>query len=388
MMLFLSAFEGYGIPPSEAMYCERLCIAYDLPILRMIYKNHLLYAPQGDYKAVAELVRENLKNKSKKRKHIESAKNYIDKIVDYDRVRDDFLKIVGYSGEKIIDVEKLKDVNLSFLSRKRLLTFGIIVCNGDQFLLQQLDHIYDMADQIVICEGAVEGYNKIIGRDYSTDKTLDMIRDFRESRDLKKKIDMVSCKQMGRAWKDKMEMQNEIAKRTKGTIFVKQDVDEFYNLEDLNREINRLEREKGKLMINYQSLHFWDDFNHVIKGANFNDKQTRVWKWRPSYRYIQTFNWVTDTISNQYIPPETGNMFVSEKPLYHYSYIYKHKERSNILKYYSIRTLAKDGSGNHKDVATAWSNRNPDAYLMDGRKVVKVDVRHPVSDQILQSFIK
>jgi glycosyltransferase involved in cell wall biosynthesis len=36
MMLFLSSFEGYGIPPSEALFCNRICIAYELPVLKLI----------------------------------------------------------------------------------------------------------------------------------------------------------------------------------------------------------------------------------------------------------------------------------------------------------------------------------------------------------------
>ncbi len=62
---------------------------------------------------------------------------------------------------------------------------------------------------------------------------------------------------MGRPWDDKMEMQNAMAEKTRGTVFVKQDVDEFYNLDGLSREIERLINDRDRIMINYRSHHFW-----------------------------------------------------------------------------------------------------------------------------------
>jgi glycosyltransferase involved in cell wall biosynthesis len=351
LMLFLSSFEGFGLPPMESLHCERVCISYELPILKMIYKDNLIWCKAGDYKDVAKKVREYLKPSKKKEKHIARAKEYINSISNHDRVRDDFLKIVGYDGSKIVDVDKIKEESLNFLTRKRKVTFGIIVCNGSQFILQQLNHIYDMADQIIICEGAVENFKRIIGSNYSNDGTIEKIKDFIDSRDLKHKIEFISSKAMGRAWRDKQEMQNKIAEKTKGTIFVKQDVDEFYNLDGLLKEITRLERGKGRIMINYQSIHFWGDFNHAIVGSNFNDKQTRVWKWRPSFRYNKTFNWVTDMATNTYLTPDEGNKIVSQDKLFHYSYLYKHRARGDILQYYKLR--ANEKMGDYQDVANA-----------------------------------
>ena len=44
--------------------------------------------------------------------------------------------------------------------------------------------------------------------------------------------------------------------------------------------------------------------------------------------------------------------------------------------------------GDYQDVATAWINKNPDAYLEGGRKVIKIKAKHPVSDNVLRSFLK
>lgn len=43
LLLFPSHFEGYGYPPVEALYCGTACIVYDLPVLREISGDALVY---------------------------------------------------------------------------------------------------------------------------------------------------------------------------------------------------------------------------------------------------------------------------------------------------------------------------------------------------------
>lgn len=52
IMLFPSYFEGYGYPPVEAQYCNTVCIAYDLPILREISGDGLIYCERGNVDAL------------------------------------------------------------------------------------------------------------------------------------------------------------------------------------------------------------------------------------------------------------------------------------------------------------------------------------------------
>ena len=52
LMLFLSFFEGFGYPPAESLYCDVPCIVYDLPVLREVYGNSLIYVPPGDMNAL------------------------------------------------------------------------------------------------------------------------------------------------------------------------------------------------------------------------------------------------------------------------------------------------------------------------------------------------
>lgn len=48
-----SAFEGFGMPPMQALYFARPCLASDLPVFRSLYGDHLDYFPAGDVEALA-----------------------------------------------------------------------------------------------------------------------------------------------------------------------------------------------------------------------------------------------------------------------------------------------------------------------------------------------
>ena len=56
LMLFLSYFEGFGYPPVEALYCGVPCIAYDLPVLREVSGEGLIYVAPGDVTALQDAI--------------------------------------------------------------------------------------------------------------------------------------------------------------------------------------------------------------------------------------------------------------------------------------------------------------------------------------------
>jgi len=377
MMVFLSAFEGFGIPPMEALYCSRVCIAYPLPILKLIYKGHLVYTEAGNIPKLAETIKKWLPSSPEKKNHVIEAKKYIDTVVDHKRVQREFFDIM--EGVELKELRKRKEINIT--QSKRKLSFGMILCNGEQFLAHNLSHIYPIADEIIIIEGAVEHFASVLGSYTSTDKSLKIIKDFINEKDPAKKIRLISSADRQKPWRDKVEMQNVMAEHTRGEFFVKQDVDEFYDLEGLLLEIERLERDK-KLMINYRSHHFWGDMAHVIVGANFNDKQTRIWKWKDTYRHIDTFNVFTNTETGHRLSPNPVNAIASEDTLFHYSYLYTNRTRKMVLEYYANRQI-----GDHADVRQAWLNRDI-RLLRQGRTVKEIQVKHPLEEDVLQEFMK
>jgi glycosyltransferase involved in cell wall biosynthesis len=56
LMLFLSRFEGFGYPPVESLYCGTPCIVYDLPVLREISGEGLVYVPAGAVAALRQAI--------------------------------------------------------------------------------------------------------------------------------------------------------------------------------------------------------------------------------------------------------------------------------------------------------------------------------------------
>jgi glycosyltransferase involved in cell wall biosynthesis len=57
LVAYPSDFEGFGMPPMQALYFDKLCLASDLPVLRSIYGDRLNYFPPGDEDGLAEAMR-------------------------------------------------------------------------------------------------------------------------------------------------------------------------------------------------------------------------------------------------------------------------------------------------------------------------------------------
>lgn len=82
-MIFLSEFEGFGLPPVEAQYCGVPCVCFDLPVLREVSQGGLIYAKCGDYDGIKRGVRQALGMSAKERAdlqkniaHVADFKNY------------------------------------------------------------------------------------------------------------------------------------------------------------------------------------------------------------------------------------------------------------------------------------------------------------------------
>jgi glycosyltransferase involved in cell wall biosynthesis len=52
-----SAFEGFGMPPMQALYFARPCLVSDIPIFRSVYGDRVDSFPLGDVAALAESIR-------------------------------------------------------------------------------------------------------------------------------------------------------------------------------------------------------------------------------------------------------------------------------------------------------------------------------------------
>ena len=61
-MLFPSYFEGYGTPPIEAQYCNTVCFAYDLPVLRETAGSGIVFCEYGNPDDMKNKIIEHIEN--------------------------------------------------------------------------------------------------------------------------------------------------------------------------------------------------------------------------------------------------------------------------------------------------------------------------------------
>ena len=48
LVIFPSSFEGFGMPPMQALYFSKPCLVSDIPIFRSVYGDFLEYFPHAD----------------------------------------------------------------------------------------------------------------------------------------------------------------------------------------------------------------------------------------------------------------------------------------------------------------------------------------------------
>jgi glycosyltransferase involved in cell wall biosynthesis len=112
----------------------------------------------------------------------------------------------------------------------------MIVCNGMPFIARQLEHIYDMVDDIVIVEGPDPRFAKVIGARRSTDGTIKAIKEFKKNQDPSNKIILKHANT------NKNEMVIIGNKLCKGDLIYEVDVDEFIHKDLIDEAFGKLEK--------------------------------------------------------------------------------------------------------------------------------------------------
>ena len=333
VMLFPSLFEGFGMPPEEALYMHTPCVAYDLPVLRSSYGDGLFYAPLGDEGAFATLVVQVLDPENAGRVSETVAKGR-DRILDWCTLK--------ASTRKALDIFRVGGYGPK-------LSVGMIVFNGDAYLTDALDGVYDLAHEIIIVEGAVEGmWQYADERGSSTDTTLQKIAAYP---DPDEKIVLVTPSKSHR-WADKIEMQNEIASRVTGDIFLKMDSDEIWNPQDVARLMKKFEKDSELAIIRVGFHHFWTNFTTVAVGCpQWESKIPRMWRWQRGFHHEASFNCFVDA-SGRHVREENGykTAYITDKLVYHFGYVQPASRVQAKLSYYAGRGIEK----NVEDRYTNW----------------------------------
>ncbi len=79
LMVFPSSFEGFGMPPMEALSVGTPCVCSDIPIFKEVYKNNVDYFRVHDIEELSDKINWHIKNPEKSKTLGEKGKAYINK---------------------------------------------------------------------------------------------------------------------------------------------------------------------------------------------------------------------------------------------------------------------------------------------------------------------
>ena len=198
-----------------------------------------------------------------------------------------------------------------------------MVFNEAFWIEQQLNHIYEIFDEIIICDGAERKHNSGHGisnpppSGKSTDNLNVILDKFDDYQNKIKYIPYGLCN-------DKVEMCNEMYSKSSSEYIWEIDADEFYHITTM-KEILELLKTTNINQINFPLLHFID-FNHIIAHNNTNKwgadgNVRRIFKHEPNNKFISHRPPTINYKSNGKII--TGNESKTKNwLLYHYSYVF------------------------------------------------------------------
>jgi len=301
LMLFPSQFEGFGMPPMEALYFEKPCVCYELPVLRKSYGDHLNYVERGNAEAFADEVKRLMADPDLRAEIGRKGKRHI--------LRWATVEACAGAMDKVFGIQSVA----------KGLSVGMIVFNGETYLREALDGVYEAAYEIIIVEGAVRGMWRHANPDgSSTDATRHIIATYH---DPDKKISFV-IPQEGCRWGTKVEMQNEIASRVTGKIYLKLDADEVWKPQDLFRMLRLFEEDPALDVLKVGFHHFWTSFGTVATGGGqWESKIPRLWRWRPGFNHGPSFNYFLDESGAKVDEPDYKVGIVEDRVVYHFGYV-------------------------------------------------------------------
>jgi hypothetical protein len=358
LVVFPTYFEGYGMPPMEAIYMGKQVLTYDLPVLKEVYGDNVHYVSLGNED---EFVKKANDIVSKKIKHIECDEDFVDR----------------FSCRRC-----LSDLRKTFGIPK--ITAGIIVYNGADYLHYAVKSIYHLLSEIIIVEGCVKGYSD---KPVSDDGTLDVIDDMM-NKDWLRKIIYVSND--GKFWSNKVQMQNEIAKRVTGKYYLKLDADEIWKPETLMDVIDTLEKDNNLWFVRMAFYHFWLSFKRIAvdDGAKWSTYHPRIWRWDKRFRHSKSFNFFICDLKNgksvKVDDPNYASLKYDEDRIYHFGYVRKLSTLQQKINYYKTRGIEKVA----EDTVTNWKegmrtqptqNKDSSSKLFD-KELPEVLNDHPYKD--------
>lgn len=332
LLIFPSKFEGFGMPPLEAIFCKKPCIAYKIPVLEEVYGDKIVYPKENTAKSFVKSIFEVISNYK-----------------DYERK-------VEYPYN--LSMKKCQNNLISLFDKKYYtITAGILAFNCLDYLPYVIKSIYSYVDEIIIIEGAVKGNEKYSRDGHSIDGTLEYLKAIGYVVDPLNKITVIV--KNDNVWHDKIEMQNEIAKRVNTDFYMKVDADEIWDGKDIITAKRFLIENKDIHVLRFPFIHYWTSFNIVAKdaGGKWSTEHPRMWRWRNGFRHLNSFNFFVDKNSDY---RKVGNPFYKEFVMkdiciHHFGYARELKYVRQKLSYYAQRGIEKIVI---KGIYENWKNLN------------------------------
>lgn len=227
------------------------------------------------------------------------------------------------------------------------ISFGMIVLNGEPFILYNLRSLYPWAHQIIVVEGACPTAKEVATRDgHSTDGTYAALRQFQSEEDPENKVIIVTASDDGYIsgfWPEKDEMSVAYARRATGQYLWQVDSDEFYHEEQIKKLLGILQTERPDA-VSFPTLTFWGATKYQVNSFYLiRDKAReyhRLFAWGPGYSYethrpptVLDANGI-DTRKKKWL--NAKNLEKLGIHLFHYSLLFPHQV-SNKISYYKGR---------------------------------------------------
>lgn len=222
--------------------------------------------------------------------------------------------------------------------------------NEEEFIGLNLQNHYDVFDKIIIIEGAVANRSNATTDGHSTDRTVEIIEDFKQNHDPAKKILFIKIK---RHWRNLEEMkQTFLDLSSDGDWIFIIDADEFYKPEDIQRVRKAIDLQPNASEFVPNFLHFYHDYNHIaVPGPEWQPQHQRIFKYVRGMKY-NSHPVVTDPDGQcTYFSPQYQHRRVMLNNFFIYHYGYARNNMDEIMKQkqeYYEKELAGHGGANKK----------------------------------------
>jgi len=264
------------------------------------------------------------------------------------------------------------------------ISYVMNVCNGEPFIFYNLKSIYKHAHEIIIVEGAYEGFAK---NPHSSDNTIDVIKNYP---DPEGKIKLIMKDSF---WKNRKDMCNAFLKEATGDIIWQLDYDEFYFHRTHNFVRELFEKHRDIDLIIFPIKEFIGSLNYESKGyiniaglskvrRVFRYHRGAVWKTQrpPTLIYPNGSEIVSRRIINAEYMADKGHF------MYHYTILFR-TQILNKIRYY--KKLHKSYISMDKFLTNVWDEfKNPFAVSMSNvglSYLIKHEGRHP---QVIYEMIR